>query len=473
MRTTSTRSSILIISLDLMLLLVSPASAQTETRMEEIAELRTCLKFAIETVSPAVVQFSYGEERKLPFGCGVIVSPEGHIAVCGPVQSIIDENLLELRLMDGRVVSGQALGWSSEFGIGMLKINEKGPWPYVKINEQPDVGEVTVALGYTRNTKHDEMAKPSPKLGVVTRSAKGRWLTTSHRSQFTSHPVFDLDGKLLGLNKSMPVGADPLHVSAAMVTTLWDDLVAGSNLDRVRLFPGEKKMSEDAFAKARAASVRISPMDEHEKFAASGTIVTQDGLVITCGHHNQMPGDKVRLTLIDGRSPTALVLGANLLSDIGVLKIDGDGPWPHVEMGESATMGPGSSCILIGYPKSKPDKWPWVFSTQMIKPTHSLARRDEWYCEFWTEGFPEDIGGASGGGVFDVQGSVIGIMIGGLYAYPNPEMHHARVELFRKNWDELTAYRQVQRSDPSSVEHTSKALKRLEEELSAKSTASK
>lgn len=476
MRDKTTGSRISKIVLGLILLLSSSASGQAEKRKADIAALRTRAKSAIELVTPAVVRFSYGEERKLQFGCGVIVSPEGHIAVGGPVQAVVDDKLLELRLTDGRVVSGHALGWSSEFGFGILRINEKGPWPHVKINEQPDVGEVSLALGYTRNTKHDKAAKPSVKLGLVTMSAKGQWLTTSHRSKFgsgfTGHPVFDLDGKLLGLMASVTSGGDPLHTSAALVSAHWDDLVAGRNLDRVRLFPGGNRMPDDALAKAKAASVRISPLNAldktpaiHAARPASGTIVTNDGFVITCGHHNKIPGDKVQLTLNDGRSPTALVLGANRVSDIGVLKIEGDGPWPHVEMGSSAQLGPGSSCVLIGYPKAKPKQWPWVFKTQMIKPTHKMARRDEWYCEFWTRGFPENIGGASGGGVFDVRGNVIGVILGGMYVSPHPEMKHARVELFRKNWDAMTANGPVQRVEPSRVEQTSHAIKQLEEEL--------
>jgi S1-C subfamily serine protease len=86
---------------------------------------------AYQKARQAIVRFAYGNEPRLKFGCGVIVSSDGYIAVSGPVQAIIDNDLLDLRLVDGRRVKGKALGWSSEFRFGLLKLTEEGPWPYV------------------------------------------------------------------------------------------------------------------------------------------------------------------------------------------------------------------------------------------------------------------------------------------------------------------------------------------------------
>jgi S1-C subfamily serine protease len=438
------------------------------------AAIKRRAKAVVDANSPAIVRFAYGKEPKLRFGCGVIVDPSGHVAISGPVHAVLDDDLLDLRLVDGRHVRGKALGWSSEFGLGMLKIIDPGPWPHVEVSDNTQTGQVCVALGYPRNSgEHVEEMPPDVRLGLVAKSADGHWLTVSYRSQFNAHPVFDLNGKLLGLNCSTPVGGDPLHASAQLISAYWDDLIAGRNLDRRRLFAGkpaagQSKVVEDvddatAVANAKAACVRISDIGDTASLA-SGVIVTPEGYVITCGHHRRMPGQKLSLDLHDGRSTTATVLGTDLVSDIGVLKITDDGPWPHAEMGHSATMGQGERCVLIGYPRTKEGQEPWVFTTQMIKPTQTLARRDEWYCQFWTKKYPGSIGGASGGGVFDTQGRVIGVLLGGA----GDEMQHSRVELFRKNWKTLTANKPVHAVEASLVADASKILGHISVELSAR-----
>ena len=186
--------------------------------------------------------------------------------------------------------------------------------------------------------------------------------------------------------------------------------------------------------------MRISEVGK-KKGLASGVIVTSDGYVITCGHHERFPGHKLIVSLSDGRDANATILGTNLVSDVGLLKITDAGPWPYAQMGNSTTMQPGDRCVLIGYPRERPGREPWVLKTQMIEPTNTLPSRDGWYCEFWTSRYPQpgSLGGISGGGVFDTQGHVIGVILGGA----GDEMQHSRVELFRKQWDFLAASKRV------------------------------
>ena len=64
-------------------------------------------------------------------------------------------------------MKGEALGWSSEFGFGLLKIADAGPWPHVKMNHRPKAGQVCVALGYARDTDHCHRdCKPDIQLGI-------------------------------------------------------------------------------------------------------------------------------------------------------------------------------------------------------------------------------------------------------------------------------------------------------------------
>lgn len=459
---------------------LNPVNAQESTPASDFRKTRESVKAVIDSVSPAIVRFAYGNEPKRQFGCGVIVSASGHVVVSGPVQYVIDDALLDLELTDGRSVSGKALGWSSEFGVGMLKITDSGEWPHVKLGKRAEAGEVCVALGYRRNSTGRETS-PGVRLGIVTKVADGQWLTTSYRSPFNAHAIFNLDSELLGLHRSTSSGRDSVHAAVGMIEAHWEELAASSNLDRVRLhsqesdstrpLPRSVEVASKVISKAKTASVRICDIGA-EANRVSGVIVTRDGYVITCGHHRRVPGTNMTVSLRDGRSANAIVLGINLVSDVGVLKITDEGTWPYAEMGRSTDLGEGEHCVVIGYPRREPGREPWVFATTVAKPTAWLPRRDEWDCKFWTKGSPVGTGGASGCGVFDAQGRVIGVLLGGMAGRSAngadlSQLRHSRVELFRKNWEALNSGMPVQVADPNRLADVTTTLNRIADELSA------
>src|SRR5688572_21985229 len=262
--------------LPVVLLVFANAALSLPTVAAPQSELPTLLQCQelIESALPTIVQFSYDGfgNGQLHFGCGVIVSPEGHVVVSGPVAAVLDNRLLELRLWDGRQVAGEALGWSSELGFGVLKITEPGNWPFVKLSEEIRAGEVCVVLGYKLN--HDgKNHRPENRLALVTRVAKDAWFTSSPLSEFSAHPVFNMHGELLGLG----VGADHTrgddhHNSASVIKRHWKELATGLNLDRKRLLDETKppqtyaklpeKMSDETLAKVKAASVQTGNVGE-------------------------------------------------------------------------------------------------------------------------------------------------------------------------------------------------------------------
>jgi S1-C subfamily serine protease len=459
---------------------LTPVGAQESASVTDFSKIHERAKAVIDSVSPAIVRFAYGKERAYQFGCGVIVSASGDVVVSGPVEAVIDDALLNLRLVDGRSVSGKAMGWSNEFGVGMLKITDSGKWPHVKLSKRVEAGEVCLALGYPSDSIGKETS-PGVRLVIAMKVADGQWLTTSYRSKFGQHPVFNLDGELLGLNWTTPSGGDAVHAASGVIEANWDELAAGKNLDRVRLhsrkresttrLPQPEEVAPEVIARAKTASVRISEIGAKES-RVSGVIVSRDGYVITCGHHESVPGTKMTVSLQDGRSANAVVRGTNRISDVGVLKITDEGPWPYAEMGYSAEMDEGEPCVVIGYPRSEPGREPWVLPTIVAKPYGRLRSRDGWYCKFWTKGNALGKGGVSGGGVFDAQGRVIGVMLGGSAGSSADgvdlsQLDHARVELFRKNWEALTSSTPVHVADANRLAEVTKTLNRIAEELSA------
>jgi len=90
--------------------------------------------------------------------------------------------------------------------------------------------------------------------------------------------------------------------------------------------------------------------------SGSGVIISSDGHVMTNAHvvssGSQEPA--VRVTTSDGRLLGAEVVGRDILSDIAVLKLEGDRPFPVMSIGDSDELNVGDETIAIGAPLGLP-----------------------------------------------------------------------------------------------------------------------
>ena len=85
-----------------------------------------------------------------------------------------------------------------------------------------------------------------------------------------------------------------------------------------------------------------------EQSQGSGFIFA-DGLVMTNAHviNNS---DKVIVGLTNGKKIKAKLIGQDFFTDIAVLKIEGKGPWPKAELGDSTKIKVGDWAIAVGNP---------------------------------------------------------------------------------------------------------------------------
>lgn len=422
----------------------------------------------VDSLLPSIVQIRYDG---LVIGCGVVVSPDGYVAVSSLAASVAGNKLLDIRFADGRKVSGEALGWSNEFGFGILKIVEREKWPFVKLSEQIRPGDVCLALGY--KIEHEgEDSRPVNRVALVTRVSRDTWFTTSPQSDLSSHPVFSMNGELLGLANLTIDGGDAIYNCSSVIGEHLEDLKGGQNLDRKRLLDGTgvlgkletlpEKINEETLAKVKAASVRIKDVGK-ERLNFSGVII-RNGFVITCAHHHHLPGTKLEIALSDGRSAKAVVVSADWRTDVSVLKIIDDGDWPFVELGYSSVVTDGKPALLIGYPHSKDHK-PFILETRVGQSKYQLDRRDHWSDRLVLavdrEKIAGDIGGASGGGIFDTSGNVIAVLSSAVI----DELLCSRAELFHKNWAEMSTTNTVEVIDSKLRQQVLPLIEKLTSDL--------
>jgi hypothetical protein len=302
------------------------------------------------------------------------------------------------------------------------------------------------------------MMTPLIELAWVNRSVPDLWFMhpDGTKSEWKEGSVaFDLDGRFLGIESVAYPLQGIVFIHAKLVHSLWTELLAGTNIDRVRLvaqpiapqlWPAESEAtSAEAERRAVAATVRIRTRPGHT--CLSGVIISKEGLVATVAHHFVMPGGTVTVSLPDGRDLPGEVIGSSFPSDIGLVRIKSIGEFPFVKMGRSTSLRPGDDCVVIGYgPVADELRTPQIRRPKVVEPSGGL----------WSHMLPLDpsvmfTGGDCGGGVFDVQGRLIAVAcpyLGQPWPHENP-----RIEILRKQWDSLHAsFDQATKSDFANVE---------------------
>jgi putative serine protease PepD len=109
-------------------------------------------------------------------------------------------------------------------------------------------------------------------------------------------------------------------------------------------------------ARAMPSVVTIEVAGNTAAGSGSGVIISENGHVMTNAHVVTLGSEEpaIRVTMSDGRLFSATVVGRDVLSDIAVLKIDSEGPFSVIELGNSEGLNVGDPAIAIGAPLNLP-----------------------------------------------------------------------------------------------------------------------
>ena len=138
--------------------------------------------------------------------------------------------------------------------------------------------------------------------------------------------------------------------------------------------------------------------------SGSGFILTEDGYVLT-NYHVIESSNSISVTLYDGKSYDAALIGYDESSDIAVLKIDADGLTPVI-LGDSDNLNVGDSVIAIGNPLGE-------LTFSLTSGAVSALNREITLSNSVTMNLIQTDcainSGNSGGALFNLYGEVIGI----------------------------------------------------------------
>jgi serine protease Do len=177
------------------------------------------------------------------------------------------------------------------------------------------------------------------------------------------------------------------------------------------------KQAQETHRRVMPAVVAVS--------GGSGVVVSADGYVLTVAHVGMRSGRRVTITFPDGRVVRGKTLGNDQGMDAGLIKIDGDGPYPFVPMAKSADVKQGAWCLALGYPvRFERGKPPALRIGRVLRNQATMIITD---CTI--------MGGDSGGPLFDLEGNLIGVS-----SRCDDRLTtniHVPVDCYRNVWDRL------------------------------------
>lgn len=183
-----------------------------------------------------------------------------------------------------------------------------------------------------------------------------------------------------------------------------------------------------AAQRAIAATVGLKIREFRSEGDGSGVIVTPQGHVLTVAHNFTEPGTPIEVHFSDGSRARATALGRNERGDYAVVKLDGEGPWPHVEIGDSDALQRHQLCVMTGHAGGIVEGRPPVLRVG------TFTRRHRGY---WLKSECAMMPGDSGGALFDLDGNVVGI---NSYIEEDVDANfHVPTSIFGGSWDRLVA----------------------------------
>lgn len=146
-------------------------------------------------------------------------------------------------------------------------------------------------------------------------------------------------------------------------------------------------------------------------WSGSGVIVSEDGVIVTTGHVVDGAAS-ITVRLNDGREFEAVDWYKEKSTDLGIIKIDSHS-LPIVSIGDSDNEFLGNQVFIIGCPFGEE-----LYNTVTTGIVSGIQRDidffgDKLMLQVDSQSWP----GNSGGGLFNLEGELIGILVGGMRGY--------------------------------------------------------
>jgi serine protease Do len=203
----------------------------------EMKEMEVKVEGLVAKNMPAVVSL-LGET--IPgAGSGTIISADGLILTAAHVTR--GNERMAVVFPDGHSVKCKVLGSNYTSDIGLAKIEEAGTYPCVEPGNSDKLAETTIVVAMGHPGGFDLRRTPPARIGRINLLNPGGFLMSDCTlvGGDSGGPLFDLDGKLVGIHSSISEGLTfNRHAPVNAAKNDWDKLLAGK---RWGTLPGETR----------------------------------------------------------------------------------------------------------------------------------------------------------------------------------------------------------------------------------------
>ncbi|MCW2542002.1 MAG: hypothetical protein JWN95_3727 [Frankiales bacterium] len=164
-----------------------------------------------------------------------------------------------------------------------------------------------------------------------------------------------------------------------------------------------------AAAKIRPSVVTINVSSGQEAGTGSGIILRDDGHVLTNDHVVSVAanGGKLSVTLADGRTAGATIVGRDSPDDLAVIKVNGLNKLTPATFAKSADLTVGQTVVAVGAPLGLSDTVTSGIVSNTARPVRSGDNNQAVFEAVQTDAAINP--GNSGGPLVDLNGNVVGI----------------------------------------------------------------
>ncbi len=227
--------------------------------------------------------------------------------------------------------------------------------------------------------------------------------------------VFSLLGGVLGAGGLLWYQSqteDPVQEASGDVTHMLMGIRENSVLETVAVETGEVMTAAEVYAANVNSTVGITTsittnywgFQTTSAASGSGFIITQDGYILT-NYHVIESADSITVSLYDGTTYDAQLIGYDESNDLAVLKVEAEGLSPVI-IGDSDNLNVGDSVVAIGNPLGE-------LTFSLTAGTISAKDREVTLSSSVTMNLLQTDcainSGNSGGALFNMYGEVIGI----------------------------------------------------------------
>lgn len=220
-------------------LIPNPPTAVTKAQPDSVDELKVFQKHVrnvIDKVIPCTVCLQISGAS----GSGVIVSPDGLIMTAGHVSGEPGKEVAIFIQGHSKPVKGITLGFNPGVDSGMVKITDKGEYPYTEVSSSGELkeGQWVICTGHPGGIKKDR--PPVVRVGKIGKldfnppGERGYFIQTDCTlvGGDSGGPLFDMNGRVIGIHSRIGntpgVGASiaqNMHVPTDKFIEEWDGLV--------------------------------------------------------------------------------------------------------------------------------------------------------------------------------------------------------------------------------------------------------